>query len=173
MAFPRFLWEVTIDASNDRLIFDEGGLDLWADIALGDYYLRGAGFPVSDLLAAVAVAMNAPNPGSPGFPSGNVYGVVVDTTGTVMIYRVGGPNQFSLHWATGGADTAAIGTTLGYSVAADDGPGVSFVSDYQHQYGWYPEKDLLDGWRRQQLNVGGALRSTGRQQYAQQWVGDD
>lgn len=58
MSYPIFLGLVRISSANRRIVFDEGGADLNADIATGDYYVRGDG-TASDLLKAIADALNA------------------------------------------------------------------------------------------------------------------
>ncbi len=164
MAHPRFLWEVTIDASNDALEFDEGGGPLTALLTHADYYLRGGGVAGTDLLQHIAAQMSA--------VGANTYGVTRDSSGTVTIARTAGVAAFSLHWNSGPADTQAIANILGYSTLADDGPGTSFPGDFQHRYGWYPEQHLLDGRRRFETATAGASRSLGHQQYTQQWETD-
>ena len=168
MADPRLLWEVTIDASNDRLDFNEAGVgNLIATLTQGDFYLRGGAPLATDMANNVAAAMNA----APGVT--NTYTVTIADNGTVAIARSAGAANFSLLWATGaGGESGAIGAILGFDVTADDGPGTSFASDAQHRYGWYPEKPLLDGRRKMETAVAGAARSMGTQQYAQEWATD-
>lgn len=166
MSHPRFLWEVTIGPSNDQLEFDEGAAALTANLTAGDYYLRGGGAAGTDLLQHIAWAMTA------AAGAANIYGVTVSSTGTVTIARIAGPNNFTLHWSTGPGDTRAIANILGYSTLADDGPGTSFPSDFQHRFGWYPEMHLLDGRRRFPTATAGAARSLGAQQWTQQWATD-
>ena len=165
MPDPRLIWEVTIDASNDRLEFDEGGGALGAVLTQGDFYLRGGGAAGSDLAANIAAAMS--------LAGANTYTVTISDNGTVTIARSAGALNFTLHWLTDGTnETGRIGAILGFDVTADDGPGTSFASDGQHRYGWYPEKPLLDGRRVIQTAVAGGARSMGNQQYAQEWATD-
>ena len=164
MAFPRFLWEVAINATNNALEFDEGAGALTANLTTADYYLRGGGAAATDLLQHIATQMSA--------VGANTYGVTRSATGTVTIARTAGIAAFTLHWNTGPADTQAIADILGYSTAADDGPGTSFPSDFQHRYGWYPEQHLIDGRRRLETATAGGARSLGNQQYWQQWATD-
>jgi hypothetical protein len=70
-SYPVLLGRVVIDASNKRIVLDEGGGDLNADLAEGTYYLRGDG-AAGDLADAIADALNA--------VGGQVYLVTVDYT---------------------------------------------------------------------------------------------
>lgn len=56
--YPMFLGLVRITTANQRIVFDEGGSDLNADITPGDYYVRGDGTS-SDLLKAIKTALDA------------------------------------------------------------------------------------------------------------------
>lgn len=162
MAQPRCIWEVAITAANDRLEFDEGGGALAAVIPQGNYYLRGGGAAATDLLQTLETLLT--------LAGANTYAVTVSDTGRVTIARSAGALNFTLHWATDGTgESAAIGWILGFNTAADDGPGTTFTSDYQHRYGWYPGKELLDGRRIIQRATAGATRALGGQQYAQVW----
>lgn len=83
----------------------------------------------------------------------------VSDTGTVTIDSNQAVNAVALEWLTGANTANTIGTVLGYKVTDDTGEW-SYPADYQHMYGWYPNK-----WPRMYgpLNpkaVGGEQRDT-------------
>ncbi len=164
---PRLLFPVTIGvgAAERKIEFDEGGGDISATISASelDVFVRGSVPNASDICNLIAAAMT--------LAGANTYGVTVDTDGNVTIARTAGANNFSLHWNTDASSTF-YGRILGFDVSADDGPGTTFTSDYQHRYGWYPEKFLIDGYRFFSTAVVGGARSLGGQQYVQQWKTD-
>ena len=166
---PRYLWEVALTAATNSATqtplnfrFDEGGGELTAGLTAGNYFIRGGGNPGTDLLAAIQTAMNA--------AGANTYVVTRSTTGYVTI-ATNPPAAFTLRWLTGAAPLFD-GTVLGFDTAANDGPGTTFTSDYQHRFGWYPEKLLVDGYRFFNTATAGSARSLGNQQYTQQWATD-
>ena len=168
MADPRFIWPVTVVATvsdglseaQQNLRFDEGGGELTAAIALGDWFIRGGGAAGTDLLQQIATKMTA--------AGGQVYTVTRSTTGRVTIAA---PGAFTLRWNTG---TAPLfdGAVIGFSTAANDTGTNTYTSDNQHRFGWYPEQRILDGNRRMEDAIAGGLRSLGNQQWVQQWQTD-
>lgn len=172
---PRFLNRLTVQAGagsglrtfSANFRFDEGGGQLTAAIPAATYYVRrnGAGiWAASGLLNAIETAMNV--------VGANTYSVTQSTTGFVTIARSAGVAAFTLRWNTG---TAPLfdGTVLGFDTSANDGPGTSFTSDWQHRFGWYPEVYLLDGYRYFPTATIGSARSLGGQQYTQRWNTDE
>ena len=62
MSYPVLLGAVVITTSNNRIVINEGGGDLNADIPAGTYYLRGDGAS-GDLCKAIADALDAAGSG--------------------------------------------------------------------------------------------------------------
>ena len=174
---PRFLPRFAVVAGatsglrqvNQRFLFDEGGGELIATITAGNYYVRedGGFWASGGLLTAIAAAMNA--------VGANTYAASVSTTGRVTIARTAGAAAFTLRWAS--ATTPRFdGTFLGFDTSANDGPGTTFTSDYQHRFGWFPEQPMLDGYRYFPTATVGSARSMGdigaHAQYTQRWDRD-
>ncbi|MGH7166522.1 MAG: hypothetical protein ACREIS_13475 [Nitrospiraceae bacterium] len=117
---------------NDRLDYNEGGVDKNAVIAPGNY-------PTGALLAVeVTTAMNA-------VAVANTYLVTYSSvTRKFTIARATGVATISLEWFTGAFTLDTIGRDLGFDVTADDTAATSYLGDFAVQMsGEWVRFDLL------------------------------
>lgn len=168
MANPDFgcmLGGISIDAANNTIVLDEGGVLANAIVSSGTYYLRGDG-AIGDLCLAVATAMTN------AFAAGNAY--VVDTraagggaatwsrdaaapTCAVRVSRSLGATSFRVRWLSSSFPAALLGFAAekGVASAADEistlppscvWVGTGHVEDSVPRVSWVvAEQDLANG----------------------------
>lgn len=135
MQFPVLLARVSVTTANRRLVFTEdGGGNLNADVAVGDYYLSGDG-TASDLCAALVVALEAAGAGEYTV-NYNAKITPEGVTGEVVIALAGGsPAVFVLAWDNGSTTLPkawfgfSATTASGDSATSTLSPSVSWCSD--------------------------------------------
>lgn len=105
---------VNITASNNKLDFDEGSIEINATIPVAWYK------DPHELARAIQNAMND--------VGGDEYTVTYsDTTGKYTIASDG--STLNLLWNTGTNTATSIGATIGFAVAADDSSATSYTAD--------------------------------------------
>ena len=119
-----------ISASNNKINFNEGGVELTATLTNG-YYVGGHAL-ATEIKTQLDVA------------GANTY--TVTYSDSAMVFSISADGAFTLMWNTGTDKATDISDACGYSDAADDGPGAGpFVSDDARINWSYEEirKDLL------------------------------
>lgn len=133
--FPVYCGRVRIPATPaGHFDFDEGGADLTAQPAAGDYFLTGIG-DATDLALAIKTAMDA--------VATQVYTVTVEyseTTGTTTAtVTISAAAPFTLQFGSGSGFSPL---ELGFPVA-DSGPSTSHVSTLSPVSGWMPDQPIV------------------------------
>jgi hypothetical protein len=123
-----------IGATNKYIDFDEGGAELTATLATGNY--NG-----TTLATEIKTKMDA---------AGGTYTITYsETTGKFTIYRAGG--NFTLRWQSGTNTANTVGTTLGFVVSSNDTGADTYTSDYRRIH--YPAEYIdLDQGSANQFN---------------------
>lgn len=105
---------ITISSSNEDIDFNEGGSSLAAVVPSGTYK------DPHDLAAAIEVAMDA-------VATADITVTYSDSTGKFTIASDG--VTFELEWQSGASTGTSIGSTLGFTVSADDTGATTYTSD--------------------------------------------
>lgn len=119
--------------TNDRINFNEGGIELTAQVAAGSYASGATSAVAGSLCEAIKTALEAVGAGT--------YTVSRDiTTKKFTIVQTAGPGTFQLLWNTGSNKAQSIATDIGFADTADDTGSLTYTGDsavesvYQHVF---------------------------------------
>ena len=129
MGYPCLQNQIVIDSTKKHIDIEseDGGVELVTAV-------EGTYIDIHALLAHLQTLLQA---------KGANWGattVTVSATGIVTTDSNQSAKWVSILWDTGANTLTSMAGVLGYDNSADDTGAYSYAGDWQHMYGWYPQK---------------------------------
>lgn len=125
--YSKFYYGLEVTSETKYIDFDEGSGELTTEVQAGFYTLEELADAVEDALNEIG---------------SDTYTVTVNRT--TRVFTIASTGTFDLLWDTGTNTAETIGEVLGFSVAADDTGGSSYVADGAAGSVYIPQFKLQD-----------------------------